>query len=149
MNNNVIHVLLVEDDQINQMIVGAFLRRWGVQVTIANNGREAVLLILEKNFQIVLMDLQMPCMDGYEATSIIRAMDDLYFKTVPIIAFTASILSHVKKKAFQIGITDLLSKPFEVEELNRKIQEYSNALPKTQLPLISIEDVNPILNVRP
>jgi CheY-like chemotaxis protein len=135
-NDKVIDVLLVEDDKINQMVVCAFLRKWGMRVTVANDGKEAVMHILEKRFQIVLMDLQMPQMDGLEATTIIRSMDDLYFKTVPILVFTAHVISHVKRSAIEHGVTDLLSKPFEPVELRKRIDFYSKALPKTRTEVL-------------
>ena len=85
-----IRVLLVEDDIINHKMASRLLIKWGMEVTVANDGAEAISLIKGKKFTLVLMDLQMPDMDGCEATTIIRALDDPYYKTVPIIAFSAS-----------------------------------------------------------
>ena len=135
-NNTVVEVLLAEDDKINQMVVCAFLRKWGMRVTVANNGKEAIMHVLQKNFQIVLMDLQMPLMDGLEATNIIRAMDDLYFKTVPILVFSAHVISNVKKLTIEHGVTDLLSKPFEPLELRKRINYYAKALPKSKVDIL-------------
>jgi CheY-like chemotaxis protein len=118
------NVLLVEDNQINQKIAGAFLRKWGYTVTVANDGREAVLLITSKNFQVVLMDLQMPEMDGYESTNLIRSMDDPYFKTIPIIAFSASCTISSREMARSFGMTDFINKPLMVEEFQHKIDMY-------------------------
>jgi CheY-like chemotaxis protein len=146
MNTTILDILLVDDDKINQMIMSTFLRRWGMRVTIANNGQEAVILILEKKFQIVLMDLQMPGIDGFEATSIIRGMDDLYFKTVPIIAFTASIDSGVCNQAIRNGATDILCKTFEVRELREKLEEYANALPLNIQQITNWENVAMVRN---
>jgi CheY-like chemotaxis protein len=118
-------VLLVEDDKINQFVVATFLRRWGLQVTIANNGEEAIAHIAEKYFHIVLMDMQMPGMNGLEATRIIRSLNDIYFQTVPIIMFTAHVLANIKVTVFEHGATDVLSKPFEPGELHAKIEEHT------------------------
>ncbi len=128
MKQNKLNILLVEDDKINQMIACTYLRKWGMDVTIAQNGKEALVHILDKNFQLLLMDIQMPVMDGFETTTIIRAIDEHYFKTVPIIGLSAGLLT-VKKEAIQHGMSDLIFKPFEPEELKNKIMD----LTKTSL----------------
>jgi len=120
-----INVLLVEDNEINQVVAGNFLRKWGIGVTIARHGKEALDLIASKIYNLVLMDLQMPEMDGYESTSRIRAMEDLYFKTVPILAFTASSLIDSKEKAIESGMTDFIGKPLIPEILHEKITKYT------------------------
>ncbi|RAV99379.1 PAS domain S-box protein [Pseudochryseolinea flava] len=119
-----IRVLLVEDNRVNQVVATNFLRKWGIEVDIANHGKEAVSMIKEKTYQLVLMDLQMPEMDGYEASKKIRAMDDEYFKVIPIIALTASAMMDIKDKVLGIGMTDFLSKPFQPEELQAIIGKY-------------------------
>ncbi|MFZ6010668.1 MAG: response regulator [Bacteroidota bacterium] len=117
-------ILLVEDNPVNQKIASHFLVKWGYQVTVANDGKEAVNLISNKDFELVLMDLQMPEMDGVEATQQIRSMGDSYFKSVPIIAFSASALSETKEKAEQLGMNDFLAKPLNPEEMHRKVNWY-------------------------
>jgi len=119
-------ILLVEDNAINQLIVSTCLRKWGMMVTVANHGKEALVLIQSRDFQLVLMDLQMPEMDGYESTSKIRSMDDPYFKTVPIISFSASSMIDTKEKALQYGMTDFIGKPLMMDELKLKIDTYTN-----------------------
>jgi CheY-like chemotaxis protein len=118
-------VLLVDDDKINQFVVGAFLRKWGLQVTMASTGEEAIAHIAEKCFHIVLMDMQMPGMDGLEATKVVRSLNDVYFQTVPILIFTAHVLANIKVAAFEHGATDVMSKPFEPNELHAKIEEHT------------------------
>jgi CheY-like chemotaxis protein len=127
-----VNILLVEDNQVNQMLAGICLRKWGMGVTIANHGGEALDLIKSREFQLVLMDLQMPEMDGYESTSKIRAMEGSYFKNVPIIAFSASSMIDSKEKAMEFGMTDFVNKPLMAEELQNKINTYvvDTTLPK-------------------
>jgi CheY-like chemotaxis protein len=118
-------VLLVEDNRVNQIVATNFLKKWGIEVAIANHGKEALEMIQKnKSYQLVLMDLQMPEMDGYEASKRIRALDDAYFKKIPIIALTASAMIDIKDKVIGIGMTDFLSKPFHPEELQSMIARY-------------------------
>jgi len=121
-----VKILLVEDTIINQIVVDKSLSKHGIGVTIANNGKEALELIQSKEFQLVLMDMNMPEMDGYESTQKIRSMNDPYFKTVPIVLFSASAMidGGEKEKAIAIGITDFVSKPFGADELNSIIKTY-------------------------
>jgi CheY-like chemotaxis protein len=118
------NVLLVEDNFINQKVAVALLSMWGVNVTIASDGQEALDQITSKNFQIVLMDLQMPGMDGFESTSRIRSMDDPYFKNIPIIAFSASSDFSSREEAREHGMTDYICKPLMLEEFQNKICQY-------------------------
>jgi CheY-like chemotaxis protein len=115
-------VLLTEDDPMNQFIAKKFLSKWGLDITVANNGQEAVDLIQSKKFQIVLMDIHMPVMDGSEAVRRIRAMEDPYFQSVPIIAFSAVI--EEKEEAVERGMTDFTTKPINPADLQAKIIQY-------------------------
>jgi CheY-like chemotaxis protein len=128
-----LNVLLVEDNQINQLIAGRLLRKWGMGVTIANDGKEALAMITCKSFQLILMDLQMPEMDGFESATKIRSMDDVYFKNIPILAFTTSSMINVLDKAKQCGIDDFVSKPLVSIDFQNKISKYIN--PKKNLAL--------------
>lgn len=119
-----INILLVEDNEVNQIVACALLRKNGISVAIANNGREALTLIQTKDFHLILMDLQMPEMDGYESTRHIRAFEDLYYKTIPIIAFSASSMITSRDRALAFGMTDFINKPFFVDELQEKIKRY-------------------------
>lgn len=114
-------VLLVEDNRVNQIVATRFLSQWGLKVEIANHGKEAIEMIGSKKYQIVLMDLQMPELDGYQAAKAIREMDDPYFKKVPILALTASAMLDTKEKVSTCGMNDFISKPFQPEELKGKI----------------------------
>ncbi|MEQ8580931.1 MAG: response regulator [Marinoscillum sp.] len=116
-----IEVLLVEDNQINVMVATKFLHKWGASVTVASNGIEAIEAISTKNFHVVLMDLQMPVMDGFEAAVEIRKKDHL----TPIIALTASALSEEQKKIRNSGMNDYIIKPFDPGELLKKLRHYT------------------------
>ncbi len=116
-----LRVLLVDDNKVNQVVAGSFLKSWGMEVQFADHGREALEIVAEKKIDIVLMDLQMPEMDGYEASLAIRAFSDPYFKTLPILALTASALQEVKEKAFASGINGFITKPFQPDDLKQKI----------------------------
>jgi CheY-like chemotaxis protein len=129
-----VDILLVDDDEINRLVATTFLKKWDVKVTVATNGNEALDLIASKKFTIVMMDLHMPEMDGYECTSRIRAMDDEYFKNVPIIVFSASYTIDSKRKAMEHGMTDFMNKPFRHEELQEKIMTYSRPVAPPDRP---------------
>lgn len=118
------NILLVEDDLVNQKIASQLLSKWGMEVTIAQDGMEAIELMRKKTFNIILMDLNMPVMDGCEATMIIRSDNDPYFKNVPILAYTSSSLADTKEKAEKLGMNDFISKPLNAPELHCKINQY-------------------------
>jgi signal transduction histidine kinase/ActR/RegA family two-component response regulator len=120
-----IRILLVEDNRVNQIVARGFLKHWGISVDVANDGQEAVQLVEKESYHLVLMDLQMPVMDGYEASRRIRNMSGDYFKTLPIIALTASAMTGMKDKVLDVGMTDFISKPFSPDELHSKILKYS------------------------
>jgi PAS domain S-box-containing protein len=115
------HVLLVEDNDVNQVVAVNYLSKWGFKVSIANTGLEALELIRQKAFHIVLMDLQMPDLDGYGATRQIRQINDPYFKEVAIVALTASAMSEDIDNLGAIGFNDYISKPFQPRDLEEKI----------------------------
>jgi PAS domain S-box-containing protein len=117
-------ILLVEDNRVNQIVATSFLKKWKLNVDVVNNGREALLKITSNRYQLVLMDLQMPEMDGYEATRKIRLMNDNYFKRLPILALTASAMTDIREGALAAGMTDFISKPFQPEELKVTIGKY-------------------------
>ncbi|MFQ5446559.1 MAG: response regulator [Saprospiraceae bacterium] len=114
-------VLVVEDNKINQLVVANALRSKGMEVVATDNGKEAVEAFDSQYFDLVLMDIQMPVMDGYQATAIMRRHKDEKKKNVPIIALTASAVLTEKERANLFGMTDRLGKPFALEELIDKI----------------------------
>ncbi|WP_462249544.1 ATP-binding protein [Ekhidna sp.] len=125
-NNLDLHVLLVEDNQANQEIAKGFLNRWGVTVDLANHGEEALDMIASKAYDLMIIDVRMPIMDGYEATRRIRAMNDEYFRKLPIIALTASTLLESRSKMERSGMNEIVSKPFDPEDLFEKVSRLGN-----------------------
>lgn len=113
-------VLLVEDNQMNIMVAQKFLKKWQLEIEVAQNGAEAVAKAEHNVYDVVLMDLQMPVMDGYQATRLIREFD----KDTPIIALTASALLKVRQEVIAAGMNDYITKPFDPSELKRKIAHY-------------------------
>ncbi len=118
-----VKILLAEDNVVNQKVMTRFLERWEVEMKVVNNGKEALDAIQECNFDVVLMDLQMPEMDGYEATEKIRKLDDPYKRKVPIIALTAAALKEVREHVYAAGMNDFVTKPFNPADLEQKLAQ--------------------------
>jgi CheY-like chemotaxis protein/HPt (histidine-containing phosphotransfer) domain-containing protein len=115
-------VLLVEDNAINQKLAIALLERWGHQVTVAENGSVAVDKVSAHSFDVVLMDMMMPVMDGLEATRLIRAMPAAN-AAVPIIAMTANAMESDRERCLQAGMNDYISKPIKAQELQELLRD--------------------------
>jgi len=120
-----INILVAEDDKVNQAVAVGMLKKYGCTVSIANNGKQAVEIFLKESPDIVLMDCQMPEMDGYQATRKIREHEkELNIKT-PIIALTANALEGDKEKCLSAGMDDYLKKPFKAGELQGIMDQWS------------------------
>ena len=119
-----LHVLVADDNQINQAIACATLKKMGVITTCAANGKEVLLALHDQAFDLVLMDCQMPDMDGYEATQWIRACDD-WFASIPIVAMTANAVSGDRQKCLDSGMDDYISKPFNASTLKSMIVRWT------------------------
>ena len=117
-------VLLAEDNSINQQVAKELLERVGVLVKIAENGEEALHMMEEGSFDLVLMDLQMPEMDGYEATIQIRNNPRLAH--VPIVAMTAHVLESAREKSFDVGMNDHITKPIHIHQLYSTLIRWIN-----------------------
>jgi CheY-like chemotaxis protein/two-component sensor histidine kinase len=116
-----IHILLVEDNPLNVMVAKQFLQTWDATIDVANNGIEALEMLDTSRHRLVLMDLHMPEMDGYEATRRMRAAG----VTIPIIALTANLPKEIEKEIKEAGMNDIVVKPFLPNELYKKILHYS------------------------
>ncbi len=112
-------LLLVEDNLINQQVAQELLESEGFQVQIAKHGAQALERLQEHAYQLVLMDLQMPVMDGYTAARAIRARAE--FKDLPIVAMTADAVAGVREQVLEAGMNDCVTKPIEMEELFRAL----------------------------
>jgi signal transduction histidine kinase/CheY-like chemotaxis protein len=108
-------ILVVEDNQINQEIVGQLLEPFKFKITVAENGQEAISKVAETKFDLILMDVQMPVMDGLAATALIRALPG--WEAVPILAMTANAFEEDRRKCIEAGMNDHLVKPVEPEIL--------------------------------
>ncbi len=138
-----IHLLLVEDNEINLLVATKFLSQWGIVPDYAMNGQEAIEKVKTRQYHIVLMDLQMPVKDGYDATIEIRALEEPYFQKLPIIALTASAMSDVKTRLLEIGMNEYISKPFNPNELYSKILRFTEDAESLEIdsnvPMIAAE----------
>jgi len=114
-------VLLVDDNPMNLLFAKSLLEKNNFIIDTATDGEEALALIKEKHFDIILLDLHMPKMDGYELCGIVRSFNDEIVKKTPIIALTAAATLNEIKKCFDSGMNDYLVKPFKKEELLSKI----------------------------
>ncbi len=128
-------ILLVEDNQVNQMVAGGILDRGGHQVTMADNGRKGLEALAQGSFDLVLMDVQMPEMDGLEATRQIRA--DPRWQDLPIIAMTAHAMQRDRERCLEAGMNDYICKPIHARELERMVEEWGSRLtmPATETSL--------------
>jgi signal transduction histidine kinase len=117
-------ILLAEDNLINQLVAKNFIEKWGARLDIAFNGLEALRMVTENNYDLILMDLQMPEMDGYEATRKIRQLPGDHFSRIPIIALTASSIVEVQDQFISAGMNNYMRKPFVPEALYQMIAHY-------------------------
>jgi len=116
-----LQILLADDFEVNQQLVVSFLKKYGHRVHVANNGKEALEALHRDSFDTVLMDVQMPVMDGLEATRRIRELGDPKLAGIPIIALTAHAVKGDREKFLQAGMDDYLAKPLEAKKLLRMI----------------------------
>jgi len=122
------NILLVEDNQLNQEFAISILESFNLNVQLANDGLEALEKIESKSYKLVLMDIQMPNLDGLEATRRIRALDDEYYKNIPIIALSANALVGDKEKSLDAGMNKHITKPIDPNELFETLSIYINQL---------------------
>jgi CheY-like chemotaxis protein len=119
--------LIAEDNVINQKVLAKLLEKLDIKAELANNGREAVALYLQNDYDIIFMDLHMPEMDGFEATAQIQASGKYQQRTTPIIAVTASVFEQDKVKAISNGMDDFITKPVILKNLEEAIAKQMSA----------------------
>jgi CheY-like chemotaxis protein/HPt (histidine-containing phosphotransfer) domain-containing protein len=134
----VLEVLLVEDHAINQKLAVTLLERWGHRVTVAENGQLALDALQKQRFDVVLMDMMMPVMDGLEATRRIRASES--GQRVPIIAMTANAMESDRERCLEAGMDDYLSKPIKAQELQAMLQRFAALLLQGNAPVAQVHD---------
>jgi two-component system sensor histidine kinase/response regulator len=117
-----LHVLLAEDGVVNQKVAVSLLEQRGHKVTVANNGRQAIIALDNASFDIVLMDIQMPEMDGFEATTIIRAKEKATGGHIPIIAMTAHAMKGDRDRCLDEGMDGYIAKPIRARDLYETIE---------------------------
>jgi len=122
-------ILVAEDVELNQYVARHMLESWNLEVSIANNGFEALQLMQEHSYDCILMDVQMPEMDGIEATRKIRRLSDPTKANIPIIALTANVLAVDRQRYFDAGMNDIIAKPFDESGLFSVLKK--NLLPSS------------------
>lgn len=119
-----ITLLLVEDNVLNQKLIFLTLSKYGFQIDVANNGKEAVNRLEKKDYDIILMDLMMPVMDGLEATRQIREMEQDSGKSNVIVGLTANTYDADRDKCLQNGMDEYMVKPFDIEKFEEIIRKF-------------------------
>lgn len=126
-------VLVVEDNEINMFVAISFLEMMGIDADKAEDGDEGLRKIKENEYDLVLLDLQMPGLSGFEVTERVRRQKKQYFKDLPIIALTATSMENVGEEVISKGMNDYLAKPFEQQDLYQKIANYLSKEKKEKL----------------
>ena len=117
-------ILMAEDNQINQKLADIFLKRLNCEVMIAQNGEEALEMFQKHSFDLVLMDVEMPKLDGFRATQLIRRLESAGQDRVPIVAMTAHAMKGYRERCLDAGMDDYLTKPLDLENLARVVEHY-------------------------
>ena len=128
-------VLLVEDNPINQVVAGELLEKMGLTVDIAGGGFTGLQKVQQSDYDLILMDIQMPGLDGYETTRRIRQLSQKKLREMPIIAMTAHALIGDREKALAAGLDDYVTKPIDVAELGNTLTRWLPAAPTAALPV--------------
>ena len=118
------HILLVEDNKVNQMVAAKMLGAMGLTVDLAENGEKALAALAGKHYDLVLMDCQMPVLDGYQATRAFRAGEPKGERRLPIIAMTANAMQGDREKCLEAGMNDYLAKPVKKELLRKLLEQW-------------------------
>jgi CheY-like chemotaxis protein len=121
-----LHVLVAEDSPVNQHVAAALLEKWGHRVTVAGNGRQALAAVTAGRFDLILMDVQMPEMDGLEATAAIRKREQSTGEHIPIVALTAHAMKGDRDRCLASGMDAYVTKPIRSKELARVIHDVTD-----------------------
>lgn len=132
-------ILVAEDNPLNQMLMEKILMKLGHEVTIAENGKEALNAFVNGCYDLIFMDIQMPVMDGFEATARIRDLEDRDHH-IPIVALTAHALKGDREKCLQMGMDDYLSKPIEKKDVIKVIGAWTRPEAPQPAPAATVSD---------
>src|SRR2546428_12736082 len=130
-----VRVLLAEDNEINQQVAVEFLQMRGHQVRIANNGKEVLQALATDRFDIILMDVQMPQMDGFQATAAIREKEKTTGNHIPIVAMTGYAMKGDRQRCLDGGMDAYICKPIRSQELFEIVESFTPAIPKGSFDL--------------
>ena len=117
---------MVDDDQVNRQVVARHLQNMGLEPDLVEDGQQAIKSVFSHDYDLVLMDLQMPVMDGFQATAEIRAWEKTLrcnMRPVRIVALTASLVGGVKQQCLAVGFDAYLPKPFQAEQLKAEVEQ--------------------------
>ena len=129
------NILIVDDNQMNLKVATGLLEPLQMKMNTAENGKQAIAMMEQKKYDLVFMDHMMPIMDGIEATIAIRAMNDEYYKNVPIIALTANAVVEARARFIEVGMNDFLSKPIKMKEICAVLKKW---LPKEYIEITRV-----------
>ncbi len=141
-----LRVLLAEDNRVNQLVATRILEKLGHQVTVVKNGREAVAAVQSAEFDLVAMDVQMPEMDGLDATSAIRAWEKAAGTHIPIIAMTAHAMKGDRERCLAAGMDGYTSKPIRIEELQQAIAQLITPSKPTRVPASKMKQAEDVID---
>ncbi|GAB4136544.1 MAG: hypothetical protein Tsb009_03660 [Planctomycetaceae bacterium] len=138
---NSLNILVAEDDTFNQRVISRLLQKWGHSVTLANNGEEAIERHRDNEYDVILMDVEMPIMDGYEATRRIREAEKQLQRTTPIFALTVHAIGDIRDNCLACGMNEFISKPISPEQLQEKLNNVQTTEPQSQPAFVEYDDV--------
>lgn len=125
-----LRILAVDDNQMNRLILEKFLKKWGIEYDSVEDGHRAISLVEKRTYDLILLDLQMPNISGFEVAEKIRSFEEKRHKEIPIIALSADIFANIYNKVIDSGIDDFVSKPFKPDELVSVIYRFAGKLEK-------------------
>jgi PAS domain S-box-containing protein len=141
-----LHVLLAEDNQVNQLVATRILEKLGHQVTVVGNGREALSAVQSTKFDLIAMDVQMPEMDGLEASIAIRAWEKTAGRHIPILAMTAHAMKGDRERCLAVGMDGYISKPIRTKELEQAIAQLMGAQNSARVPVSETDQADGVID---